>query len=263
MTDDSGLAQHPVATRGPACTAIGGVTPVHVAEAAAAGEPSTVAPTEDERWAEADSILRRKATPSAVASQRKRRKRVWLTVVGVALLSGAIGGVIGGLAASGDHVHSADQASTWQYIVGFTLSTLGILGGAAALVSLIRSGQWGAAWRSPTTALTRQQRKDLLRQVRGQRAADPEHLALARHLARQLVIQRRQALLMTSLLLLWIGQVIVFPDLLHVALFGLFVVLGPFAIALILRDARRAQRFLDEHPGPVPATPADGGAGSE
>lgn len=203
--------------------------------------------TDDERWVEANSILGRYTTPSAAARQRRRRRTVWLIVVGTALASGVVGGITGGLAASGGHPIDTNEAAPWQYVVGFALSGIGLIGGIASLVSLIRAGQWGVAWRSPTSVLTRRQRKELLREVRGQEPLDPSHLGLAKDLARRLVIQRRQVLVMASFLLLWAGQLIVFHDPLHLTMFGLFVLLGAAAIPLFLRDANRAQRFLHQH----------------
>lgn len=206
-----------------------------------------MAQTDDERWAEAISILDRTPTPSATARQRTRRRTIWLTILGIGLVSGAIGAVVGGLAASSGDFLGVSEPATWQWVVGLALFGTGLIGCIAALVSLIRAGQWGSPWRAPTAVLTRQQRKHLLRQVRGQRPVDPAHLALTLDLARRLVLQRRTALLMGSLLLLWAGQVIVVPDVLRLGLLGFLVVIVAVAVPQLLRDAGRAQRFLDQH----------------
>jgi MFS family permease len=224
-------------------------------------EPAAVTSTDDERWVEANSILGRYTTPSAAARQRRRRRTIWLIILGTALVGGVAGGVAGALVGSGGHAAHTNEPSTWQYVLGFALSGIGLVGGVVSVVSLIRAGQWGAAWRSPTTVLTRQQRKQLLREVRGQEPLDPTHLALARDLARRLVIQRRQALLWASLVLLWLGQAIVFPDLLHLILFGGVVLLWAIAIPQMLRQSNRAQRFLDRHDAHFPEDPADGNRG--
>ncbi len=70
--------------------------------------------------------------------------------------------------------------------------------------------------------------------------------------------KRRQVPLMASFLLVWVGQVIVFQDFLHLALLGLIVLLWAAAIPQLLRDANRAQRFLNRHEVHFPEDPADG-----
>lgn len=212
---------------------------------------------DDERWVEANSILGRYPTPSAAARQRKRRRTIWLIVLGTALVAGVAGGFAAALVGSGGHSAHTNEPSTGQYVLGFGLSGIGLVGGVASLGSLIRAGQWGAAWRSPTTVLTRQQRKQLLREVRGQEPLTPAHLFLARDLARRLVIQRRQALLWASLVLLWVGQAVVFPDLVHLVLFGGMALLWAIAVPQMLRESHRAQRFLDRNDAQFPENPSD------
>jgi hypothetical protein len=206
---------------------------------------------DERRWAEADSILHRTPTPSARARVRGRRRVLVLGLFGVSLLGALVGATAA--AHSGRHL-DASGPRTWQVVVGTGCVGLAVAAVGWPAVGQFRSRLWGGAWRAPTAALTRRQRKELYAQVRGQRPADPARLPLSRDLARRLVLQRRTIALYAGLLLLWVGQTITFPDLFHLAGLGGYLVLCGVASAWTLREARRARRFLE-------TTPSTGGDG--
>jgi hypothetical protein len=96
--------------------------------------------------------------------------------------------------------------------------------------------------------LTQRPRKDHLAQVRGRRPAAPERLSLARYLAEALLARRPILLLNLGLFTSFVGQWLTLRTIFHlillVAMAGGVVVTG----VLFRRDARKARRFLDEHP---------------
>lgn len=201
---------------------------------------------EDERrWAEAESILRRRPTPSAQNRVRRRRRLVLLGLCG-ALLLGALAGAV--IAAFTDGRTSGTTAPTWNVIAGLVCVGLSLVLIIWVVVVQIRSGVWGGVWRSPTVALTRSQRKDLFAQVRGKRPADPARLPLSRDLARRLVLQQRTIALFAALMLQWVGQTLTAPDMFHLVGIGVFLLLSIVAIPIIIRDTGRAKRFLAKRP---------------
>jgi hypothetical protein len=197
--------------------------------------------TDDERrWAEAEaeSILHRHPTPSARARVRGRRRILWLSIFGTSFL-GAI------VAARSDGHGVRTTLPAWQVFLGAGCLGLSLTLIIWVVVVQVRSGVWGGAWRSPTVALTRHQRRGLYAQVRGKRPADPLHLPLSRDLARRLVLQQRSTAIFAALILQWFGQTIVDPDLFHLVGLGFFLIFGVVATAMTIWDTHRAQRFLD------------------
>ncbi|WP_147252098.1 hypothetical protein [Blastococcus sp. TF02-09] len=124
-----------------------------------------MASADDERCAEADSILNNRSTPTAVARQREQWRAVWLIAAGTVLSVGVVGVALGSGTAAGWHSTDVNEPASWQYAVGFTLLGIGAVGGVASLVSLGRAGLFGAGWRMPASVLTSGQRKELVREI--------------------------------------------------------------------------------------------------
>ncbi len=211
--------------------------------------------TEDEvRWAEAQSILDRAPTESA--EQRLRRSR-YLTVLSVAaaFLLLAIVATVLGVLLHGTFESRLPEVPTWQAVIGYTIAVAGLLLQAFGLVAMSRNNR--TRWRSPLAALTRRQRKELLAQARGLQPIEPARLPLARDMAQQLINQRALMVANSGLGIAFTGQWIASPAVWRgVLAIGYGVVLA-VAWLFIQRDARRARRFLEDHPSSTdPATEA-------
>ncbi|MGY1838648.1 MULTISPECIES: hypothetical protein [unclassified Modestobacter] len=209
------------------------------------------ADTDDElRWAEAMSVLQR--TPSTAARQRLRRSRLltwsWVLASTVLLLAGAVllallfpeallpdPGPSGGWEAAGLVVQGAGLAVMIGY--GFIAW---------------RAGLFRAAWwqPQPTAVLSRAQRRALRAQVRGRADVEPARLPLAREVARQFVLQRHQLLLLVGVVVQQLGRAIGAPTPSTVAFTAVATVVLLVVAGLMHREARRAERFLADHPEP-------------
>jgi hypothetical protein len=207
---------------------------------------SAGAVTDEERWAQAESILANNPTPSAEARTRRVRTMVWLSVVGVVVLSAAVGVLAAVLFRHGHHRPS--HVPAWQEITGLTVQMAGVAVEIAGFVILHRRRQWGARWRTPTAVLTRVQRRSLVRQVRGRIPADPSRLPLTRDLAGRLVDQRGLVVLFVGIAILNVGQTILHPSPFRIGLTAVIVGVYAACIPLMRRQRRQAQRFLAEHP---------------
>jgi Flp pilus assembly protein TadB len=209
----------------------------------------TVAPdvTSDQaRWAEAQSVLDR--TPTQSAEQRLRRWRHYWVLFLVALVLLVV--VIIVLFRGTFEAHPPN-VPTWQAVIGFVIAGAGLVLQIFGVVTLWRANRSQRAWRSPLAVLTRAQRKELLTRVRGLQPVEPARLPLARYLAEQRWSQRSAMLSNSGLGIAWVGLWIASPTwwraVMTVAYGLLLVVAWPFT----QREARRARRFLDEHPLPT------------
>jgi hypothetical protein len=118
----------------------------------------------------------------------------------------------------------------------------------AALVVQFR-GMWPLSmWRRPIDVLTRRQRKELLRGVRGQAPVAPERLPLARHLAELLLLQRFAVMPQVALGVNFLGLWIADPTDWTLGVICLFAVMLVVYGLYFGREGVRMRRFLDEHP---------------
>jgi hypothetical protein len=201
------------------------------------------------RWAEAQSILDRTPTGSAEARLRRARRNRWLLIVGFVLVSIAVGILVAALVID-PRPDLHEDVPVWRSVTGFTISGLALVFMATGLVIQYRRLWRARAWGSPMYVLTRRQRKELLRQVRGQEPVAPERIPLARHLAELLLLQGLalsvQAALMASFVGLWIADGRTY----RLVFIGIFAVVLPWAGIVFRREHRRARRFLETHPDP-------------
>jgi hypothetical protein len=193
------------------------------------------------------------------ARQRLRRRRkiqylsvvpVWLAVV---LLDVIYGTVI-------DHHlgHWVQQYSDvgWrQALSGWLLAAGGVAGVAGYVRTRRATAAGGAGTRWPIEVLARAERRALIRQVRGQQPADPDHLALARDLALRRTRQGTVRLVTVGGVLVMVGAVVESGRLVDMFPFAVFAAFFVFGGVWVTRDLGRVRRFLDEHPVP-PATEA-------
>jgi len=106
------------------------------------------------------------------------------------------------------------------------------------------------AWRSPLVALTSGQRKALMHGVRENDDVPPDRLPLARHLAETVAGQRILIVINLGILLIWTGQLIASPSWWRLGLVVLNGAVTAVSAPWILRNERRARRFLADHPAP-------------
>jgi protein-S-isoprenylcysteine O-methyltransferase Ste14 len=203
--------------------------------------------TDEERWAQAESILVERPTEAAQSRLRRRRTMLWLLVVAVTVVSLGLGVllvvVLGG---SGDL--NPSHPPTWQVVLGVVVSGTGMVVDVVGLVILVRRRRWGQAWRAPTAVLSRTQQRSLLAQIRGRRPVDPARLPLARDLAERLSDQRGTAALVVGIVLINLGNTLITPSAFRLWITAVVLVAYAIGAALLVRQVRRMRRFLDAHP---------------
>lgn len=138
----------------------------------------------------------------------------------------------------------------WRAVAGPALLNAGLLLETVVVVARFRSGQFKAGWRSPSLVLSRRQRRQLLRQIRGKGDVDQVMLPVSRRLAVLVRNQRSMIGLFIALPMIFLGQAL--PH--NVPLRWWLAILMSVAYAAltvpILRDSRLAEKFLLEHARP-------------
>ena len=203
--------------------------------------------TDEERWAQAEEILRNGPGPDARRRMRQRKILFWSLLGGSLLLGFVVAFVVALLV--GPHHHRHADRPLWQAIaeVGFGVAGIVVIG--IALWVMWRSGRLRNPWQSPQSVLTWRQRRELSRQVLGKAAVDPARLPLARDLAERAALGYRNLLLIfLGVLLTYAGQLFSGRTGWHLWLPLASIALWLIAMPLALRNSRRMQRFLAEHP---------------
>lgn len=199
--------------------------------------------TDEQRWAEAESVLDRQPTPEARQRIRRQRRLVWL-LVGGGVVVATVGLVILVLSHSPARPH---QVPRHQETAGLLVQLLGLVVTFTALVRQVRSDNWRERWTLPTTALTWRQRRELLAQLRARRPVDPARLRLLHDLATRLANPRGQVLMAVGLGLTTAGQTVVHPNAVWFALDGVYAVLLVTSGPLVVRRQGQARRFLETY----------------
>ena len=212
------------------------------------GSPSGTT-TDDERWADAQSLLDRAPTPGAEQRLRRHRTVAWSLVAGGLVVAAAVGLLIGVLVS--DDGSSGPDVPAWRDVASLVVVVVGMVVEIVGVVVAVRAGLFRNVWRQPALVLTRAQRRSLLRQVRGKDPVDPARLPLARGLATQLALQTAMVGVYVGLVVMQIGQAIGSPSTARLAFATGLVVLYVVVLVLLRRQARQAQRFLDQHPEPA------------
>jgi MFS family permease len=213
------------------------------------GQPAS---EDDERWVDAESILDGAPTESARRRMRRMRRMFLSLVVGLGLVGGLVGGVVGALISDGDRTSSApDRTPGWQETTGLVVAAVGLVVMVVGLVLLWRSVGWRPIWRLPMAALTRAQRRQLSKEVRGRAPAHPRHLRVARDLATRVVEQRGLLTMLIGAVALWLGLAITTPStwrlVYTVVLVALYI---PGGVSFV-RNRRRMREFLDRNREPA------------
>lgn len=204
--------------------------------------------SDEERWQQAVDLARGRPNPAALSGRRRAARRILLWAAAVAVLSAAAGAVVGWLSASEDVGGSAAGAGPeWLRWAAFGLGLLLVVVGA---VLGVRAGNWGGAWRAPTTVLTRRQRREAVREMRGKVPACPEHLPVVLDLARRWSATEGFVLVLAGNCAIQLSALVDHRprplQLLSAAAAVIFLWLAGAGLV----ERRRAQRFLDEHARP-------------
>lgn len=206
--------------------------------------------TDEDRWAEAQSLLDRTPTESAARRLRRAQRNRWFLVVGVAVSGTALMVGVVFLLRDGLAPGPGGEVSTARAVAGYSLSGLGVLLAVVGLFWQIRATRRARAFSSPLHVLTRRQRKDLLAQVRGRSAVQSERVALARHLAEMVEVQQWILVPQAGILVNFVGLWVAAPSTWNFAIAVVFAPMLVLAAVLIRRESRRMQRFLAAHPVP-------------
>lgn len=203
---------------------------------------------EEERWAQAESILRGTPTPDAVLALRRYRRSIWRIVavcIGIVVAAGvSIPLMIG----RRHHVAVHHEVPVAQAITGLVVAALGLIVVVIGFVVLMRSRDWGAEYRAPALVLNRRQRRALMQQIRGRAPVDSRHLALARDVAGRFSRLRGYQTLLAGGVLIGVAQVILSPDLWRLVSPMVMVVGLTGALIFQRRIIREAHRFLEANP---------------
>jgi hypothetical protein len=136
------------------------------------GRNSPTADDED-RWAEALSILEQAPTGSAARRQRRIRRRRLLLTAAFSLVLLLVAALVGLLFLDVGTAEGDDARATWVTVLGLCVSTLGLLVIVIGGVLLVRDLRRSRSWRSPLDVLTFRQRRELVHQLRGRAALVP------------------------------------------------------------------------------------------
>jgi FtsH-binding integral membrane protein len=217
----------------------------------------------DQRWSEAEAVLQGDPNPELRDRIRRRRTRIrTLSLAGFGVLclgSLAVGAALGLHAKATGHDHPRPSPSTAQADTGLALSLLGALIVIVGVVAIVRAGEWGSRWKTPTAMLNRTQKRDLRRQATGLAPADPARLPLSRHLARRVIVSRWILLFFAGLSLSAVGSAVGSPRVWRFGYAALVVLAMGYAAFAVERDVRRARRFLERHPSDHPTTETGSG----
>ncbi|MGC4877069.1 hypothetical protein ACLQ26_12535 [Micromonospora sp. DT43] len=187
-------------------------------------------------------------TPITNSEGSGRRPR--LLVLLIALLVGGVVAALGvGVAVGGDDTAAFDgDPPPWAFVLGATLSLIGLAVEIGALVWTVRSGRYRAARRSRLLTLSWSHRLRLGRQVRHGTPEAGDDAVLLEEMARQMAGNRWSAGLMAGLMTVSVGQALMRFAPFWAVFSGVVAVAGAVAIVLVIRDARRAEAFLRAHP---------------
>jgi MFS family permease len=205
--------------------------------------------TAEDRWAEVQSLLDRTPTESAEERLRRWRRLRLSFVIGLSAAGLVLALVVVLLVGHG----TADEAEppVWQQVAGLGVEVLALVVIVAGLVLQLKGNRRLRVWSNPMAALTRQQRRQLIVDVRGGGAVDPARLPLARYMAELLVHQRTALTGQVGLVVLCAGQWIVSPTTWRLTMTAVMFVIWSASMFFLRRDVGRARAFLDRHPDPA------------
>ncbi|MCG5472204.1 hypothetical protein LADH09A_006240 [Micromonospora sp. LAH09] len=185
------------------------------------------------------------ATDPGRTARGQRRLRLILFL----LLTAVVGGLAVGVAMGGENTGIFDgDPPGWATNLGRVLVVLGIVLEVAAIVWAVRTGRHRAARRSPLLSVSWSHRRRLGRQVRRGTPEVGEDPALLAETARQYSGQRWFVPLVAGLAMTSVGQALLGFAPFFVVIGGLLVLIWVVLIVSVLRNARRGEAFLRNHP---------------
>lgn len=187
---------------------------------------------------------------SAGAQELLQRSKTRAIRIRIVLLLGSllVGGTIGLIFGSRGRTSDGSSVAHWRTVAGPALMIAAFLIDIVVIVARVRSGQFKAEWRSPSMVLSRSQRKQVRRQIRGQAVVDESMLPVSRQLAVLLRQNRSIIGLFVAIPLIFLGQALPQNAPFRWWLAIVMVVTYLAVIVVIYRDSARAERFLTHYP---------------
>ncbi|RAO07611.1 hypothetical protein [Micromonospora noduli] len=186
------------------------------------------------------------ATDPDRAGRKQRRLRL---IFGFVLLPAVVGALAVGVAMGGQNTGIFDgDPPRWASNLGRVLLILGVIVEVAAVVWVVRTGRYRASRQSPLLALNWSRRRRLARQVRRGTPEADEDAAFLVETARQFVEQRWFVVLVAGLAMTSVGQAFLGFAPFFAMIGGLLLVIWAVLTVSVLRNARRGEAFLRDHP---------------
>ncbi|RAO23498.1 hypothetical protein MED15_01340 [Micromonospora noduli] len=186
------------------------------------------------------------ATDPDRAGRKQRRLRL---ILGFVLLPAVVGALAVGVAMGGQNTGIFDgDPPRWASNLGRVLLILGVIVEVAAVVWVVRTGRYRASRQSPLLALSWSRRRRLARQVRRGTPEADEDAAFLVETARQFVEQRWFVVLVAGLAMTSVGQAFLGFAPFFAMIGGLLLVIWAVLTVSVLRNARRGEAFLRDHP---------------
>ncbi|WP_146763262.1 hypothetical protein [Micromonospora noduli] len=165
------------------------------------------------------------------------------------LLPAVVGALAVGVAMGGQNTGIFDgDPPRWASNLGRVLLILGVIVEVAAVVWVVRTGRYRASRQSPLLALSWSRRRRLARQVRRGTPEADEDAAFLVETARQFVEQRWFVVLVAGLAMTSVGQAFLGFAPFFAMIGGLLLVIWAVLTVSVLRNARRGEAFLRDHP---------------
>ncbi|RAO25515.1 hypothetical protein ONO23_05867 [Micromonospora noduli] len=178
-----------------------------------------------------------------------RKQRPLRLILGFVLLPAVVGALAVGVAMGGQNTGIFDgDPPRWASNLGRVLLILGVIVEVAAVVWVVRTGRYRASRQSPLLALSWSRRRRLARQVRRGTPEADEDAAFLVETARQFVEQRWFVVLVAGLAMTSVGQAFLGFAPFFAMIGGLLLVIWAVLTVSVLRNARRGEAFLRDHP---------------
>ena len=176
--------------------------------------------------------------------RRTPSRFIAIMVVSIVVLS--VGGVLLGSFIDVPVTETPDPP-LWRVIGGGAAMLVGIVVIVVGIVRLVRSGQLGAGMRSPLRSMSRPDRRQIRRRALGVEPTPPDEIDRTRDVAELISRQRGLLVLYLGLIVTGVAQALVATTRVLAVIGVGLVVVWSLSLVLILRDARRAERFLAAH----------------
>ncbi|MBM0205757.1 hypothetical protein JNW90_24135 [Micromonospora sp. STR1s_5] len=179
-------------------------------------------------------------------SPQSRNRRRLMFVVLLPILAAAV--IVGAVVVGRDAGILDGDPPAWVNTLGGVLQLAGLALTIATIIWLVRSGRFRADRESSLRRLSPSDSRRLQQQVRRGVPQDDADFGLLRATARMMINQRWYSLMLIGFLITSFGQALLKFTPLFTGLFAVLAALGVGAFAFSLRNARRGEAFLREHP---------------